>query len=675
MSFGQPLWFWAFALLPLLLATFFHNEGQRRKQLRKLVAARLVDRLAGSVSVGKRRLQFFTMLLGLACVIASLAQPRLGYTWETTKRKGRDVLIAIDTSRSMLANDLLPNRLTRARMAAQDLIAETAGDRVGLIAFAGTAFLQAPLTVDYTAVLGALEELDTEIIPAGGTNIAEAIRAATEAFGKGESEHRALVIFTDGEELDADGVKAAEALNGKVRIFTVGLGSADGALIPLPSEGGGTEFVKDGSGKIVKSRLDETRLRSIAEGTGGFYVHLQNGRPEMKRIADDGLDTMSEKEIDARLSRQPIERYQWPLGAGLLLLAGSMLIGERKRVAARKSAPKAVAALALMALVPFTASAKNRGVEAYGRGDYKGAIEQFQSQLQRQPNSPALHFNLGSAAYQAGSYDQALEAFSKAVTSPEPGLRASAEYNLGNTLYQRGAAQKEKAPKLQEWKNSLQHYDEALKVQPKNADAEHNRDLVRRMIEELEKEPPKSEQEKKDQKDKDDKKKKDEKEQEKDKQDSGKDEKKDKGEQEKHDQKPGEKPGDEEEKKPGEGEKQEPGEKGKEGEQKEKEDGKKGEDSAKQPGNDKEGEENKPEPMPGKEGEKKEGELKSAQGEPKPEEDPQAEEEAEAMAAAEGRMTEKQAEGLLESLRNEDERVQLTDPKERKNPRGVFRDW
>ncbi len=306
MSFGQPLWFWGFAFLPLLIVLYARNESRRSKLLKQLVAARLFDRLAGTVSLRLRRLRFALLLLGFAALLVSLAQPRYGYTWEQSKRQGRDVLIAIDCSKSMNATDLSPSRLARAKLATQDLIGQLPGDRVGLIAFAGTAFLQAPLTIDYGAVLNSLSEMDTDIIPRGGTNISAAIAEADAAFGKGESENRCLIIFTDGEDLEADAVAAANAEKDHMRIFTVGLGSTEGSLIPVPGDNGGTNFVKDENGQIVKSRLDEDRLRKIAETTGGFYVHLQNGPAEMKQIVRDGLAQMKEKEIDARLARRPI---------------------------------------------------------------------------------------------------------------------------------------------------------------------------------------------------------------------------------------------------------------------------------------------------------------------------------------------------------------------------------
>ena len=667
MTFGQPLWFWAFAAFPVLIALFFGNETRRTKLVQKLVAARLAPRLAGSVSVAKRRLRFALLSLGMTCVIVALAQPQLGYTWEETKRRGRDVIVAIDTSRSMLATDVAPNRLTRAKLAVQDLISQLEGDRIGLVAFAGSSFLQAPLTADYGAVRNALEEIDTEIIPRGGTNIAGAIRTARDAFGKGESDHRGLIILTDGEELEDDSTKAAEELKGEVRIFTVGVASEEGSLVPVPGGSGGTEFVKDAKGQFVKSRLDESRLREIAESTGGFYLPFRTGRAEMEQILRDGLGKMNEQEHEAKLSRQPIERYQWPLSAGLVFLASSMLLGERRR--ARVAALMVVFAC----FVPSVGSAKNSGVEAYERQDYKGALERFGEQLKRQPRSPELHFNTGSAAYKAGDLDLALNSFSQAITSSDPQLRAKAEYNLGNTLFQRGVNQKAKPAKVQEWKNSLQHYEQALKIEPQNADAKYNAELVRKMLEELEKEPPKSEEQQK----KQDQKKQDQEKKEEDKQSGGSKQEKEQG-----------KGKEQEEQSSGDSGKEEGGE---QGEQKKKEAGAKGDEEQKEnanAGGEKEDDQQKPE-EDGKEGEqsepkdqgepKPEGELKSkpqfGEGDEEREASEGEQEAADAAAAAKGEMTPTEAKNMLDSMKANDVRVRLLNPRERKSRASAIKDW
>src|SRR5205809_4929240 len=274
MSFGATEWLWGLLLIPLLVALFVRAERRGLRRLQEFVSARLLSQLAGTVNRPRRIIKFALQLLGLFLAIVSLAQPRWGYTFEDVKRKGLDLLIAVDTSRSMLSNDVQPNRLERVKLAVQDLINELQGDRVGLIAFAGRAFLQAPLTIDYDAVVEAINDLDTKSIPEGGTNISSAITLATQSFGKSDMGNRALVIFTDGEELSeltSEALKTAKAAaDAGVRIFTVGVGTPEGSLIPITGDDGQTSFVKDSAGQVVKSKLDDKRLREIAQATGGL---------------------------------------------------------------------------------------------------------------------------------------------------------------------------------------------------------------------------------------------------------------------------------------------------------------------------------------------------------------------------------------------------------------------
>jgi Ca-activated chloride channel family protein len=674
------------ALLPLLLVLYLRHESRRRKLLGQLVGARLFDRLAGTVSLRRRRLRLALLLLGIAALITSLAEPRYGYTWEENKRQGLDVLVAIDCSRSMLATDLSPNRLERAKFATQDLIARLPGDRVGLIAFAGTAFLQAPLTIDYGAVLNSLDELDTDIIRRGGTNIAAAITEADAAFGKGESDNHCLILFTDGEELEADAVAAAEEVKDRMKIFTVGLGSADGSLIPVPDDRGGTTFVKDEQGQFVKSHLDESRLRKIAETTGGFYVHLQNGPAEMQQLIRDGLGQMKEKEFESRMSRRPIERYQWPLGAALVLLVASTLIGERKRGTLRTPVPAVALALIALLLMPRIASAKNSGLEAYDREDYTGAISEFDRQLKQQRDSAALNFDLGAAAYKSGDYDKALDAFSKAVTSPDPSLHAAAEYNLGNTLFQQGAATEQKAQRVQHWKDAIQHYEEALKVMPQNVDAEYNRDVVRRLLEE--KEPPKQQQQQ--QQDKKNQDQKDQQQQQQQQQKSGGGQKNQDQQQNSQQQQQSQSQqsqgssGQQQSQDQQNGSQQDKNQQGKDGQQKEQEQQQKsGNGEQKKDDKSSQGDQSQPQPAQGQNPQTNaspDGSAKIRSGEiqpanPKAEEgQAQKEAEAEAQAAQEGKMTPQQARSLLESLRGEDVKVQILKPPGKPLTQN-FRNW
>ena len=493
MSFGAPQWFWGLLLIPILTALFIRAERRGIIRLREFVSARLLPQLAGTVNRPRRMLRFGLQLLGLAFAIVSLAQPRWGYTFEDVKRKGLDLLIAVDTSRSMLSNDVQPNRLERVKLAAHDLINELQGDRVGLIAFAGRAFLQAPLTIDYDAAIESVNDLDTKTIPEGGTNISAAISLATQSFGKSAVGNRALVIFTDGEELSGDAVKNAKAAaDAGVRIFTVGVGTPSGSLIPIGGEDGETSFVKDSAGQVVKSKLDEKRLREVAQAAGGFYLHLENGPRTMQQLYTEGLAKMQAAEMDVRLSRRPIERYEWPLGAALVALALSILIGERKRSRERAYAhtpakiATAVAALWL-AVCQFGFGAAP-GMDAYRDGKFNDAYSQFQQTLKSHPQSRAedkLQFDSGAAAYKSEEYVKALESFSEALLSPDNGLQSKSHYNLGNTLYQRGETQKSDDKKLSDWTNALDHYQQTLKFEPQNKEAKDNYDYVKKKIEDL----------------------------------------------------------------------------------------------------------------------------------------------------------------------------------------------
>ncbi len=520
MSFGALHWLWGLLAVPLLALLFVRAERHSSERLRAFVSPRLLPELGATVNRFRRGVRFALVLLGLALAIASLAQPRWGYTYDEVKRQGLDLIIAADTSRSILANDLPPNRLQRVKLAGQDLIRELRGDRVGLIAFAGRAFLQAPLTIDYDAAVEALNDLDTNVIPEGGTNMSEAINLAVKTFGKSALGNRALIIFTDGEELAGDSVKIAKAAaDAGVRIFTVGVGTPEGSLIPLGAQSGGMAFVKDTNGQVVKSKLDEKRLREIAESTGGMFLPLGNGPSTMRQLYADGLSKMQATEIDARMSHQPIERYQWPLGAAFLALVASLLISERKSPARRavknaQNSTRALAGAAALLLFANIIHAASPGLEAYRAERYGEAYEQLRKTLDAHPDSRAtdkIQFDAGAAAYKMKDYAKALQSFSQALLSLDRSLQARSHYNLGNTLYQRGDTQKSAETKLTDWNNALQHYEEALKIDPENKEAKENSEFVKQKIEELKKQKeqatptpspsPNQQQNKKDEKD------------------------------------------------------------------------------------------------------------------------------------------------------------------------------
>ncbi len=495
-TFGAGAWVWALLLVPLLVALYVRAERSAAQRLQQFVSPRLLTQLAGSVNRTARGTRYAFLLLGLALAIVALAQPRWGYVFDETKRKGLDLIFAVDTSRSMLSNDVQPNRLERVKLAAQDLVNTLEGDRVGLIAFAGRAFLQAPLTIDYGAAIDAINDLDTNTIPEGGTNISAAIALATQTYTKSAVGNRALIIFTDGEELRGDAVAAAKsAADAGIRIFTVGVGTPGGSLIPIKESDDGSPFVKDEKGQAVKSKLDEARLREIAEATGGIYLHLEGGPATMKKLMTDGLGKMQAGEIDARLARRPIERYQWPLGAALVALAIGSLIRDRRRRARRAVAPTKPVVLAgsaalLLMLATAAARADARGLDLYQQQKFGDAYQEFQKTLQEHPTTQAadkLQFDAGAAAYKMKDYKKALESFSQALLTKDPALQSDSHYNLGNTLYERGEAQQAEDQKLRDWTGALRHYEQTLKLQPQNKKAKDNYEFVKKKIEDLKK--------------------------------------------------------------------------------------------------------------------------------------------------------------------------------------------
>ena len=716
MNFGAPQWLWALLALPALAFLFFAAERRGAARLEQFVAPRLLPQLGATVNRFRRLLRFALVLLGLALAIAALAKPRYGYTYEEVKRKGLDLIVAVDTSRSMLANDVQPNRLERVKLVAQDLIGELRGDRIGLIAFAGRAFLQAPLTIDYDAAVEALNDLDTNVIPEGGTNISDAITLAVKTFGKSAIGNRALIIFTDGEELAGDAAKVAkQAADAGVRIFTVGVGTPEGSLIPLPGgQSGGTAFVKDPNGQVVKSKLDEARLREIAQTTGGTFLPLGDGPATMRKLYQDGLAQMQAGEIDTKMSRQPIERYQWPLGGALLALALSLLINERKRVGrtARvepRKKSRAVVAATVVFLSAHAAQAEAPGLDAYRKQEFGKAYEEFQKTLQAHPDTRAtdkIQFDAGAAAYKNKDYNKALQSFSQALLSPNPQLQSRSHYNLGNTLYQRGEAQKTPQQKLQDWNNALQHYEQTLKIEPEDKEAKENRDFVKKKIEELKKQqeqptptpsPSPSPSPSPGQKNKNDQKKdQDKDQQQKDQSGQGQDQKPDqnKSKQDKEssgkngEREAGESPtptptpspgeqsgGASPSPSPGEGATPSPtpGEQG----QASPTPGDNGASPSPSPSEGNEGQQgeegNSPTPAPtpaGTPNKNLKGDVQGAPQDQKPEETPAAE--AEAEATPEGQMSEQQAERLLQSMKDEEQRVQLD---ERRKVRRVYKDW
>ncbi len=318
-------------LIPVLSAFYWVAFRMKKKALARFGNLELMKKLALSFSPRKQRWKVALMLLAVFFLMFSLARPQLGTRLTLMKREGVDIVIAMDCSLSMLAEDFRPSRLEKAKQEVNGLISRLQGDRVGLVAFAGVAFIQCPLTLDYSAAQMFLEIMDTKIIPQPGTAIGEAIRTSIKAFNQKERKYKVLILLTDGEDHDSDPLGAAEEAAAEgIKIYTIGIGSIQGEPIPMKNARGLVEgYKKDQEGGVVVSKLDETTLQKIALTTGGKYYHATSGEMELDRIYDE-ISKMEKKELEGKLMTQYEDRYQFFLLLSILLLSVEFVFSERR---------------------------------------------------------------------------------------------------------------------------------------------------------------------------------------------------------------------------------------------------------------------------------------------------------------------------------------------------------
>ena len=369
-------------------------------------------------------------------------------------------------------------------------------DRLGLIAFSGTAFLQCPLTIDRNAFIQNVNSLTTDIIPQGGTAIGEAVTEALRTFEKEEDNHKVLVLMTDGEDHEAGVTDAAQKANKiGMKIFTIGLGSTEGELIQLPDpQTGRLEFLKDASGNVVKSRLNETLLHTLSTDTGAFYLPLQ-GADTMERLYEAGLAGLTPNRIENQMTKRYIERYQWPLGLAILLLLSEMLLreGRRKSPTNRASTGAAAAALGLLLLAPVALATPADARRAMEQDEFGRALHLYEKLLKDSPEDARLHYNAGAAAYGAGDFEKARNYFNSTLASPDAPLplQQRAFYNLGNAMFRLGETTENPDDKAKQWIGALKKYEGAsdlskqLEKTPDDEDARFNTDVVKKRLEQL----------------------------------------------------------------------------------------------------------------------------------------------------------------------------------------------
>jgi Ca-activated chloride channel family protein len=640
LHFAQSIWIIVGLIVCLgIIVLFIRFDRRREADLMKLIHPRFRQRLTEGFSPWRRNLKRGLWVLAVLLLFVSVARPQMGYEWREVKRKGIDIVFAVDTSRSMLAEDLTPSRLERARLGIIDFVGRLEGDRVGLIPFAGSAFALCPLTLDYQAFRESLDVLDTDLIPRQGTDLASAIKEAERLFDENGNNHRVLVMLTDGEDLQGDVIDAAKAAAKKgMAIYTVGVGSPEGATIPLVLGNGRKDFVRDESGKVVKTTLDEATLEKIAEVTNGLYVRLGRGAEGLNTIYQEKLRMVPKSELNQRMERIPLERLEWPLGLAIGILLLEFFIGDRKRVQSKKfltifsSKSKVVPPVALVIGMGCLAVTSLKGQSADSTSVTQDARRVY---------------NEGTDAYNKGEFTKASESLRTSLRTQDVKLQQQSYYNLGNSLYRTGQGTLEKDPEatIKTWQEALKAYEDALALDDLDEDSTFNKNLVAKKLEELKKQQKKDE-DKKDE-DKKDEDKKDEDKKDEDKKDGDKKDG-DKSEDGK-DPKEGEKPDDG--KDPKDDAKPEEAKDSKDG--KKQENSKDGQESKDSKDSEKTGDEKSlQDTKEAKDGEAKDGEK--SQGEVSNE------------RAAKQEMTPDEAKQLLEALR-EDERTVIPIPRQRQS--------
>jgi len=468
MTFTHPDLLYLVWLVPVFVLVIIYGQKHRTRIMTAYgtsTTLRTISMQSGSIRTWCKH---GLLLIAFVSMVIALAGLHYGHTWERIERKGVSLVLALDCSRSMLAKDIQPDRLERAKWEIRDLLNMLQGDKVGLVAFAGTAFLQCPVTLDYSGFGLFLQALSPDSMPVGGTDLGAAIETAMQAFDPEESSDKAIILITDGEKTLGDPLgMAKKAADEHIKIFCIGIGNPQGAPVP----GGETGFVKDEHGTILLSKLDEQTLRQIAVITGGGYVQSTTGDMDLDTIYNQEIrGTMKASTLSGGKKKTSIDRYAWLLGLALAALVTDLLI------LCPKNALFAFLLLAGLTAVPNQARANpfttqgQMGVQAYERKEYPAARKHFLKAQVDDPENPDLAYNLGNTAYREGHFEEAATFFATAATSKDHDMQHNALYNQGNALV-----------RLHKLDEALKAYEQAAQLAPDDKDTQDNITFVKKM--------------------------------------------------------------------------------------------------------------------------------------------------------------------------------------------------
>jgi Ca-activated chloride channel family protein len=450
--FEDPIYLWLLVLIPILALVRFVSYRNQRKRLRKFGDPSLLKELMPDVSRFRPSVKFCVLLGALALLIVMLARPQMGTKISHEKRVGIETIIAMDISNSMLAEDIIPSRLDRSKMMVENLVDHFTNDKIGLIVFAGDAFVQLPITSDYVSAKMFLSSINPSMMATQGTDIARAIEMATHSFTQEEGIGKAIIVITDGEDHEGGALQAAEAAKDEgMRVYVLGVGSVNGAPIPISGSG---DYMKDRAGNTVMSALNEEMCKQVAQAGGGAYIHVENNSAAQQQL-DSELDKLAKKETSTTVYSEFDEQFQAVGILVLLLLILEICILDRrnpllknlslfKRNVERGNENTHTHLILLMVisfstfLFPLSTIAQTdrhyirQGNKLFRSGDYPNAEVSYRKAIEKNPKNPQAAFNLGNALM-AQKKDSAavaqFESASKLETNPL--RKAKAFHNMG----------------------------------------------------------------------------------------------------------------------------------------------------------------------------------------------------------------------------------------------------